>query len=312
MSDDFLWTEKYRPSKIDDTILPVKIKETLKEFVKQQKVPNIILTGPPGTGKTTAARAMLDEIGAEYIVINASLNRNIDTLRNEIANYASSVSFTGGRKYVILDESDYLNPQSFQPALRNFMEKFAKNCGFILTANFLNKIIEPLHSRCSIIEFVINDNEKTKIASQFLKRLCQVLEKEGVDYDKATLAALIEKYFPDWRRVINECQRYSVTGKIDSGILTEFREHSIAELVQNMKEKNFTLVRQWVADNLSNDSEVIFHEFYDQADQFFTKSYIPELVLLLAKYQYQASMVTDPEINLAAFFVEVMMGAQWK
>ena len=226
MKDDFLWVEKYRPHKIEDCILPESLKSTFSEFVKQGSIPNLLLTGSQGTGKTTVARAMCEELGLDYIEINGSMNGGIDTLRNEIKNFASTISFTGTRKMVILDEADYLNAQSTQPALRNFMEEFSKNCGFILTCNFKNRIIEPLHSRCSVIEFKIPSSQKPKLAAQFHKRACGILEQEEIEFDKAVVAEVVTKHFPDWRRVLNELHRYSVTGKIDSGILANLGEEN--------------------------------------------------------------------------------------
>ena len=231
MLQDFLWVEKYRPKTVEDTILPTDLKATFQQFVEQKNVPNLILTGGPGVGKTTIAKAMLEELGCTYIVINGSMNGNIDTLRNEIKNFASTVSFSGGRKYVILDEADYLNPQSTQPALRNFMEEFSANCGFILTCNFLNRIIAPLHSRCSVVQFKINAADKPKLAARFLKRMTGILEKENVEFELAVVAQLIMKHFPDWRRVLNELQRYSATGKIDTGILANISSDNFKTLV---------------------------------------------------------------------------------
>ena len=218
MNEEFLWVEKYRPKTVEETILPAELKATFQQFVDQKNIPNLILSGTAGVGKTTIARAMLEQLECDYIVVNGSMNGNIDTLRNEILSFASSVSLSGGRKYVILDEADYLNANSTQPALRNFMEEFSRNCGFILTCNFKNRIIEPLHSRCSVIDFKLSKSISTKLATQFFKRVEKILSGEGVDFDRAVVAELITKYFPDWRRVLNELQRYSATGKIDSGI----------------------------------------------------------------------------------------------
>ena len=236
--DDFLWVEKYRPKSINNAILPTNLKATFQQFVDQQNIPNLILTGRAGVGKTTVARAMLEELQCDYIIINGSMNGNIDTLRNEIRDFASSVSFSGGRKYVILDEADYLNPNSTQPALRNFMEEYSKNCGFILTCNFKNRIIEPLHSRCSVIEFKIETEEKPKMASQFFKRVCNILKDEGIEFEPKVIVEVITKFFPDWRRVLNELQRYSATGRIDSGILVNFSEENLKALVELLKTKN--------------------------------------------------------------------------
>lgn len=311
MKEQFLWTEKYRPKKVSETILPSALKKTFQGFVDHGEVPNLLLTGSPGTGKTTIARAMLEELGCDYVLINASLNRNIDTLRNDITNFASSVSLTGKRKYVILDEADFLNPQSFQPALRHAMEHFASNCGFILTANYKKQIIEPIHSRCSVIDFIIDKNERPVLAMQFMKRAISILDENNIEYDKKVLVEIIQKYFPDWRRVLNELQRYSVSGKIDTGILNNIVSISINELIGFMKQKDFTSVRKWIGENLDGDSQHFFREFYDKGNEYFQKKYIPELVLLIARYQYQAAFAQDQEINLAAFCVECMLGAEW-
>jgi DNA polymerase III delta prime subunit len=307
MLNEFIWVEKYRPKTIEETILPVDLKKTFQQFVDQKNIPNLILSGTAGVGKTTVARAMLEELGCDYIIINGSMNGNIDTLRNEILNFASSVSLSGGRKYVILDEADYLNPNSTQPALRNFMEEFSKNCGFILTCNFKNKIIDPLHSRCSVIDFKISKKDMVKLASQFMKRVGVILETEKVEYDKSVIAEVIQKYFPDWRRVLNELQRYSATGKIDTGILANFQQTSIRELVNFMKEKNFTEARKWVKNNIDTDVDVLYNDFYTNAVEYFTTRSIPALVIITAKYQYQNSFSANPEINFAAYIAELMI-----
>jgi DNA polymerase III delta prime subunit len=311
MREQFLWTEKYRPHAVKDCILPDGLKETFQNFVNSGSVPNLFLVGSSGTGKTTIAKAMLDELRGDYIVVNASLNRNIDTLRNEIATFASSVSFGGGRKYVILDEADYLNAQSFQPALRNFMEEFASNTGFILTGNLRNRIIDAIQSRCSVIEFAIPKSDRIKLATQFLKRVCGILDQEGVKYDKAVVASVVEKYFPDWRRVLNELQRYSHSGTVDTGILSSFSGEALSTLYAAMRSKNFTEVRKWIAENSDNEMEVLFRTFYDNAGDRFKPSYIPQLVLTLAKYQHWGQNCADPEINMAAFLTEVMSDAEW-
>lgn len=311
MLNEFLWVEKYRPKTIEDTILPESLKQTFQEFVNQGNIPNLLLSGSAGCGKTTVARAMLEELGCDYIVINGSLNGNIDTLRNEIMQFASSVSLMGGRKYVILDEADYLNPNSTQPALRNFMEEFSRNCGFILTCNFKNRIIEPLQSRCSVVEFKIKKTDLPALATQMMKRLCQILDGESVEYDKAVLAELIKKHYPDWRRVINELQRYSATGKIDSGLLANITESSYKDLVRFLKEKDFTNTRKWVAENIDTDATAIFRTLYDTASQYISKNTVPSLVLILAKYQYQAAFVADHEINLMACLTEMMIELEY-
>jgi DNA polymerase III delta prime subunit len=309
--DEFLWVEKYRPKTIDDSILPEGLKQAFRQFVVNGEIPNLLLTGSAGVGKTTVAKAMLEQIGADYIVINGSMNGNIDTLRNDIQQFASSVSFTGGRKYVILDEADYLNANSTQPALRNFMEEFSRNCGFILTCNFRNRIIEPLHSRCSVVEFKINKSDYPKLASQFFKRTCKILETENVTYDKAVVADLISKHMPDWRRVLNELQRYSVNGTIDSGIFVNLSDDNVKHVIGLIKAKNFGEMRKWVGENSDTDSTQLFRAFYDQAYNYVKPSSIPELVLLIAKYQYQAAFVADPEINTTAFLTEVMISVEF-
>jgi DNA polymerase III delta prime subunit len=309
--DNFLWVEKYRPRTIAETVLPASLKATFQQFVDQKNIPNLLLSGPAGVGKTTVARAMLEELQCDYIVINGSMNGNIDTLRNEILNFASSVSFTGGRKYVILDEADYLNANSTQPALRNFMEEFSANCGFILTCNFKNRIIAPLHSRCSVVDFAVGKEDRPKMAAQFMKRALDVLQREGIEFDKAVVATLIQKHFPDWRRVLNELQRYSSTGKIDSGILADLRETSIADLVQLMRDKNYTGMRKWVAENIDQDQNAIYRKLYDQSSQFLKPQTVPLLVLAVAKYSYQAAFAADPEITMMACLTEIMINCEF-
>lgn len=310
--DDFLWVEKYRPRSIDSAILPSTLKTTFQQFVDQKNVPNLLLTGRAGIGKTTVARAMLEQLQCDYIIINGSMNGNIDTLRNEIKDFASSISFSGGRKYVILDEADYLNPNSTQPALRNFMEEYSKNCGFIMTCNFKNKIIEPLHSRCSVVEFKIDKEDKPKMASQFYKRVCNILDQEIVQYDQKAVIEVITKFFPDWRRVLNELQRYSATGKIDSGILVNFSEENLKGLVELLKAKNFSEVRKWVAENNDLDQAVFFRKLYDTASQYLKPNSIPQLVITLADYQYKAAFVADHEINILACLTEIMAEGEFK
>lgn len=311
MIEEFLWTEKYRPQTIADTILPDELKRTFQEFVNQGNIPNLLLSGSAGCGKTTVARAMLEQLGCDYMVINGSMNGNIDTLRNEIMQFASSISLMGGRKYVILDEADYLNPNSTQPALRNFMEEFSKNCGFILTCNFKNRIIEPLHSRCTVIDFKIKKTDLPSLAGQMMKRLGYILETEGVEYDKAVLAELIKKHYPDWRRCINELQRYSATGRIDSGLLANITEMTFKSLIGFLKDKDFTSTRKWVAENIDSDTVAIFRMIYDSANQYVTKNSVPNLVMILAKYQYQAAFVADHEINLMACLTEMMIELEY-
>ncbi len=311
MLEQFLWVERYRPKTIADTILPADLKKIFQTFVDQRNVPNLILAGSAGVGKTTVARAMLEELGCDYIVINGSMNGNIDTLRNEILNFASSVSLQGGRKYVILDEADYLNQNSTQPALRNFMEEFSKNCGFILTCNYKNRIIKPLHSRCSVIDFVIPKDCKPKLAAQFMKRTEAILDKEGVKYERPVVVAVIQKHFPDWRRVLNELQRYSATGAIDSGILTRFEDLTVKQVLEACKRKDFDAIRKWVHDNSDQEQVNVFRSVYENASELVSKKSIPELIVIIADYQYKAAFVADHEINLIAFFVEVMMRCEW-
>lgn len=307
MLEEFLWVEAYRPKTVQDTILPEALKATFQEFVNQGNIPNLLLSGSAGCGKTTIARAMLEELGCDYIVINGSMNGNIDTLRNDIKSFASSVSLSGGRKYVILDEADYLNANSTQPALRNFMEEFSKNCGFILTCNFKNRIIEPLQSRCSVIDFKISKKEMPVLAMQFMKRVAGILDKQGIEYDKAVVAEVIKKHFPDWRRVLNELQRYSATGRIDSGMLSNLPEASFKSLIGFLKERDFTSMRKWVGENIDSDSVAIFRTLYDTASEYMDKNSVPQLVLILAKYQYQAAFVADHEINLVSCLTEIMI-----
>ncbi len=313
MKDDFIWTEKYRPKTVQDTILPVELKATFQQFVDQKNIPNLLLTGRAGIGKTTIAKAMLEEIGADYIVINGSMNGNIDTLRNEIANFASSISFTGGRKYVILDEADYLNANSTQPALRNFMEEFSNNCGFIMTCNFKNRIIEPLHSRCSVVEFAIRNADKPKMASLFFKRTCNILEKEGVTFDQKAVAEFIQLYFPDWRRCLNELQRYASTGKIDAGILANKNDENIDTLIGFMKEKKFTELRKWVAENTDIDSSILYRQLYDVLPKKLKSTQsLASAIIILAEYQYKEAFVANSEINRVAALVTLMAEADWK
>ena len=312
VKEQFLWVEKYRPKTIADTILPEELKATFQQFVDQKNIPNLILSGSAGVGKTTVARAMLEELECDYIVINGSMNGNIDTLRHEILNFASSVSLSGGRKYVILDEADYLNANSTQPALRNFMEEFSKNCGFILTCNFKNRIIEPLHSRCSVIDFKLSKSAGAKLASQFFKRVEKILANENIEFDRAVVAEVVTKFFPDWRRVLNELQRYASTGKIDSGILGSIKDLEINSVYKLLKDKDFTSLRKWVAENVDIEQTELFRRLYEYADQYMTPNSIPQLVLILSKYQYQAAFVADPEINIIACITEILIGCEFK
>lgn len=309
MLEKWLWTEKYRPKKIKDTILPQKLKNIFQSFVDQKNIPNLLLSGPSGTGKTTIAKAMLEELNCDYIIINGSMNGNIDTLRNEIQQFASSVSFTSTRKYVILDEADYLTSNT-QAALRNFMEEYSSNCGFILTCNLKNKIMDALKSRCSLVDFSFSKSETVDLAPFFLKRLCNILDQENIEYNKSTVATLIKNFMPDWRRILNEVQKYSSFGKIDTGILLK-SETSIDELVKFLKNKDFTNMRKWVAENSDIDPNYIFRKIYDQGSKFFTKETLPIAILIIGKYQYQHSFCADQEINLACCLTEIMADCEY-
>jgi DNA polymerase III delta prime subunit len=312
MLQDVLWVEKYRPKSIEDTILPEELKSTFQEFVDKKVIPNMILAGRAGVGKTTIAKAMLEELGCSYLVINGSMDRNIDTLRNEIHNFASTVSMKGGRKYVILDEADYLNPQSTQPALRNFIEEFSANCGFILTCNFPNRIIDPLHSRCSVINFNINSEDKKKLSSKFFDKTRKILKEENVECDDVIVAKLVKKFAPDWRRILNELQRYASAGKVDTGILSNSINADIDQLVVTLKEKNFTAMRKWVAENLDGDPTSFYRKFFDEMDKILEPNSIPQLVIHMGRYQYQSAFVADQEINTVSFLTEVMADCQFK
>jgi DNA polymerase III delta prime subunit len=302
--EQFLWVEKYRPQTVADTILPLNLKDTFNTFVEDKVIPNLLLVGGPGMGKTTVARAMCEQLGCDYIVINGSMKGNIDTLRNEILNFASTMSLFGGRKYVILDEADYLNPQSTQPALRNFMEDFSSNCGFILTANFAQKIIEPLHSRCSVVEFKFLKKDIPELGMQLLKRVSGILKTEGVSFERPVVAELISQFFPDFRRVINELQRYSAQGHIDTGILANIKQAEIESLIALIKKKNWTDARAWIAQNV-DDANVFFTALCEYVKD---KPQIgPAVIILAANYQYKHSFVANKEINLSAFVAELMM-----
>jgi DNA polymerase III delta prime subunit len=307
-----LWVEKYRPAKIDDCILPKNLKETFKQFVQTGELPNFLFCGTAGVGKTTVAKALCNEVGAEYLLINGSEESGIDVLRTKIKSFASTVSLTDSKKVVILDEADYLNPNSTQPALRAFIEEFSNNCRFIFTCNYKNRIIEPLHSRCAVVDFKIENNEKQDIAAAFFKRTMGILKQENIEADQKVVAELVTKHFPDWRRVLNELQRYSVSGKIDSGILLNVTEESFKQLINNLKEKNYTEVRKWVAKNGDSDTINIFRQLYDTASANMEAASIPQLVLILADYQYKAAFVADHELNLMAALTEVMAQCKMK
>jgi len=296
---------------VEECILPESIKNTFLEYVNRKEIPNLLLSGSAGVGKTTIARALCEEVGCDYIVINGSDESGIDVLRNKIKNYASSVSFTGGRKVIIIDEADYLNPNSTQPALRGAIEEFSLNCSFIFTCNFKNRIIEPIHSRCAVIDFKINGS-KAKMASQLFKRIEWVLKEEGVTYDKEVVAAVITKHFPDNRRILNELQRYSVSGTIDKGILTSVSDVQLGELIKGLKEKDFAAARKWVTNNLDNDPVKIYRKLYDSLYESLKSQSVPQMVVILARYQYQAAFVADHEINMIACLTEIMMDCEFK
>lgn len=311
MNDDFLWVEKYRPQTIEQTILPEKLKTIFKNIVKTGEVPNMLFSGTAGLGKTTVAKAMCNELDLDYILVNGSEEGNIDTLRTKIKQFASSVSLSGGYKVVILDEADYLNPQSTQPALRGFIEEFANNCRFILTCNFKNRIIEPLHSRCSVYEFNTSKKDMAPLAGQMMARLKDILEKENVEYEDKVLANLIMKYGPDWRRVLNECQRYSIGGRIDSGILINIGDESFQNLFSFLKTKDFKKMRSWVVNNIDTDASSIFRGLYDRMYDSVKPHFIPQLVLILADYQYKNAFVADHELNVVACMTEIMANVEF-
>jgi len=307
---EFLFVEKYRPKTIEDCILPEGLNETFQKIVEKGDLPNMMFTGSAGVGKTTVARALCNELDLDYMLINGSEDGNIDTLRGKIKQFASTVSLQGGQKVVILDEADYLNPQSTQPALRGFIEEFSSNCRFILTCNFKNRIIDPLHSRCSIYEF--NLGNKAVMAQAFMTRLQFILNSESIIYDDAVIAELIMKYIPDWRRVINECQRYGMSGHIDTGILVTLSETSINGLMQDLKSKNFKKMRKWVTDNIDVESAKMFRMIYDNMSDYVEPSSIPQLVLILADYSYKDSFVADHELNVVACMTEIMSSIKFK
>lgn len=310
MSEHMLWVEKYRPQTIEDCILNDNLKKTFQEFVNRKEIPNLLLCGTAGVGKTTVARALCNEVGCDYIIINGSDENGVDAVRNKIKNYASSMSLVGGRKVVILDEADYLTPNA-QAILRAGIEEFASNCSFIFTCNFKNRIIDPLHSRCTVIDFKANGS-KAKMATQFFQRVCGILDQEGITYEKDVVAAVITKHFPDNRRILNELQRYGVSGKIDKGILASVSDVQLGELTKSLANKDFASCRKWVTNNLDNDPARIFRTLYDTLYEQLKANSVPQLVLILAKYQYQAAFVADHEINLMACLTEIMVECEFK
>ena len=310
--EEFLWVEKYRPRKVEECVLSYDLKQIFTNVLSKGELQNMMFTGTAGTGKTTVARALCNELDLDYIIINGSEESGIDTLRNKIKQFASSVSLSGGLKVVILDEADYLNPQSTQPALRGFIEEFSANCRFILTCNFKNRIIEPLHSRTSVIEFAMPKKEKEALAGQFMQRVQQILAVESINSEPAVIAELIMKYFPDFRRTLNELQRYSNFGKIDSGILVNANDIALDTLMSALKVKDFRKMRQWVADNIDLEPASMFRKVYDNMNEYVEPQSIPQLVLILADYQYKNSFVADHELNMVACLTEVMAGVKFK
>jgi len=311
MSDQFLWVEKYRPKTIDEIVLPKDLKDTFLKIVESGELPNMLLTGTAGLGKTTVARALCNELGCDFILINGSEEGNIDTLRNKIKQFASSVSLQANYKVVILDEADYLNPQSTQPALRGFIEEFANNCRFILTCNFKNRVIEPLHSRCGVYEFNTSKKSMAQLCTMFMERAKDILKKENIKCEDAALASLIMKFAPDWRRILNELQRYSVNGTIDMGITHALDDKNYDDLFSHLKNKDFKKMRNWVVNNIDTDVSAIFRAIYDRMQDKVTPQSIPQLVLLLADYQYKNAFVADHELNVVACLTEVMSDVQF-
>ena len=312
MNTDFLWVEEYRPKTIDDCILPQSLKTLFQSFIDKGEISNMLFSGTPGVGKTTVAKALCEQMNCDWIMINGSEEGGIDVLRNKIKNFASTVSLSGGKKVVILDEADYLNPQSTQPALRGFVEEFHKNCRFILTCNFKNRIIEPLHSRFSNIEFRINNKDKPKLASQLMDRAVFILKEQNIEYEDKALVGLITKHFPDFRKLINELQRYSVSGAIDAGVLVNISDENLKTLTAHLKGKEFGDMRKWVVNNLDNDPVKIFRKIYDSLNTSLQPETIPHAILIIADYQYKSAFVADQEINLVACLTELMSQVKFK
>jgi DNA polymerase III delta prime subunit len=305
-----LWTEAHRPKTIEECILPDRLKKPFQEYVNSEKIPHLLLSGGAGVGKTTVAKAMCNQIDADYIMINGSDESGIDVFRTKIKDFASSMSFTGGRKVIIIDEADYLNPNSTQPALRNAMEEFASNCSFIFTCNFKNRIIDPLHSRCAVVDFTLKNDEKTKMAAQFFKRIQSILQSENVEYEDKVIAELVKKHFPDFRRILNELQRYAQFGKIDVGILAQIGDVSIAEITKHLKNKDFGAIRKWVA-TADFDAATLYRKLYDSLYDVLQPQSIPQAVIILADYQYKQAFVADAEINTVACLTELMVSVEF-
>lgn len=301
---EFLWVERYRPQNIDECILPQDLKNTLKEFVEKGEIPNLLFSGPAGMGKTTVAKALANELGADVLFVNASMESGIDVLRTKIQNFASTVSFGGGIKIVILDEADYANPTSFQPALRGFIEEFSQNCRFILTCNFKNRIIQPLHSRCSVVDFKIPSKQKPKLAMAFFKRLTEILDQEEIKYDEKVIVKMIEKFFPDFRRVLNELQKYSSSGVIDAGILVSMPEANMAELIKTLNDKDWRAMRRWVSNNEDVEMSSLYRDLFDNLVDKVKEP--PQLTLIIADYSYKSAFAADQTINLTACLTEIM------
>ena len=320
MREEFLWVEKYRPKTIKDCILTTETKKIFTDFVNNNEIPNLLLCGTPGVGKTTVAQALCNELGADWVQINGSEERNIDTLRVKIKQFASTISLSGGPKIVILDEADYLNPQSTQPAMRGFIEEFSKNCRFIFTCNYKNKIIQPLHSRCSVVDFTIESSQKPQIAEQIFHRVLGILLSEGVDEQRGTkknltkkvVAELINKYFPDFRRMLNELQKYAASGTIDTGILVTLTDESLTELLGFLKGKEFSNMRKWVSMNIHNDPQLIYRKIYDSFSPVLENNSIPQAILILSDYTYKSAFVADQEINMLACLTEIMARGKFK